>query len=79
MPIHWMIIKDWCQQNNIKKDRFYYWHRKVREAAWQSETEPILTSQSFAGIPALIAGTSATNSFRAELTTLVGGTFIVIL
>ena len=26
-------VKDWCMQNNISKDTYYYWLKKLREAA----------------------------------------------
>lgn len=26
-----MQVKQWCLQNNISKDQYYYWLRKVRE------------------------------------------------
>ena len=25
-----MKLKDWCVENNIKKDKYYYWLNKVR-------------------------------------------------
>lgn len=73
-----LMIKDWCQQNNIKKDHFYYWQRKVRQAACQPLTETELSSQKFAEIPSVITGTTAVDSFRGELTILVGGTVVTV-
>ena len=31
-----MKVKDWCRQNNSNEKRYYYWQRKVREAATES-------------------------------------------
>ena len=28
-----MTVKQWCAQNEISKDQYYYWLRKVREMA----------------------------------------------
>ena len=29
------LLKDWLFDNNISKDQFYYWQRKVRSEAYQ--------------------------------------------
>ena len=31
-----LSVKHWCQQNNVNEKRFYYWQRKLREAATES-------------------------------------------
>ncbi|MDF2614082.1 MAG: Transposase [Clostridia bacterium] len=28
-----MSVKNWCEQNDVNEKRFYYWQRKLREAA----------------------------------------------
>jgi hypothetical protein len=28
-----MKLKDWLYENNISKDQYYYWHRKLKEEA----------------------------------------------
>lgn len=39
-----MQVKEWCRQNNIDQRKFYYWQRKIREAALN--TLPATTAQS---------------------------------
>lgn len=31
-----MPVKRWCEQNDVNEKRFYYWQRKLREAASKS-------------------------------------------
>lgn len=26
-----MSVKDWCLENNVNKDQFFYWQRKIRK------------------------------------------------
>ena len=73
-----MMIKDWCEQNNIKKDCFYYWQRKVRQAACLAITESTLPSQRFSEIPSVVTETTTVGDFRAELTILVGGVIVSV-
>lgn len=54
-------IKDWCLQNNITKDAYYYWLRKLREEACDS-IEP-----GFARVPDQCIS-SFHSSFSTELT-----------
>ena len=35
-------IKDWCAQNDITKDTYYYWKRKVMDALLDSTTPDIV-------------------------------------
>ncbi len=61
-----MKVKDWCLQNNVSKDAYYYWLRKVREAACDSlETR-------FARVPDQCMPSSFHSLFTAELTISVG-------
>lgn len=67
-----MKIKDWCQQNNINKDAYYYWLRKIREAACDSmETR-------FVRVPDQCVAPSLHSVFSAELTISVGSVTINI-
>jgi hypothetical protein len=38
------LLKDWLFDNNISKDQFYYWQRKVRSEAYQ-RLSPAITNQ----------------------------------
>ena len=50
-----MMIKDWCEENNISRDKYYYWQqRKVREAACEYLTRQAPYFQSFAEIPIVL-------------------------
>ena len=73
-----MMIKDWCEQNNITRDRYYYWQRKVREAACESLTKQDPDSQSFAEIPTVLTRATITDPFHAELTILVADSVISV-
>ncbi len=59
-------VKDWCQQNNINKDAYYYWLRKVREAACDS------IESSFVRVPDQCLPSSFHSSFSTELTISIG-------
>lgn len=50
---HWAIIlkeqkssglsvKDWCSQNSITKDQYFYWKRKVKESLLESALPEII-------------------------------------
>lgn len=65
-----MKVKDWCQQNNINKDAYYYWLRKIREAACESiETR-------FVRVPEQCIAPSFHSNFSTELTITVGSVTI---
>ena len=38
------LLKDWLFDNNISKDKYYYWQRKVRSEAYQ-RFSPTITNQ----------------------------------
>ena len=63
-------VKDWCQQNNVSKDAYYYWLRKVREAACDS------MEASFVRVPGQCIPSSFDSSFSAELTISIGSVTI---
>ena len=73
-----MMIKDWCEENNITRDKYYYWQRKVREAACESLTKQAPDSQSFAEIPTVLTRDTITESFQTELTILVADSVISV-
>lgn len=35
-------VKDWCSENGISKDTYYYWKRKVKEAVIDSSSPEII-------------------------------------
>lgn len=63
-------VKDWCQQNNISKDAYYYWLRKVREAACTS------LNTNFVRVPDEYIPSSFQSSFPTELTISIGSVTI---
>ena len=63
-------VKDWCQQNNVSKDAYYYWLRKVREAACDS------MEASFVRVPEQCIPSSFHSSFSTELTISIGSVTI---
>ena len=66
-------VKDWCQQNNVSKDAYYYWLRKVREAACDS------MEASFARVPEQCIPSSFHSSFSTELTISIGSVTITLI
>lgn len=65
-------VKDWCQQNNIRKDAYYYWLRKLREAACTS------TNSGFIRVPDQCIPSSYPSTFSTELTISIGSITINI-
>lgn len=55
-------VKDWCMQNNVNKDAYYYWLRKLREATCDS------LETNFVRVPDQCMPSSFHTSFQAELT-----------
>jgi hypothetical protein len=65
-------VKDWCLQNNVSKDAYYYWLRKVREAACDS------MESSFVRVPDQCIPSSFHSPFSTELTISIGSLTINI-
>ena len=65
-------VKDWCEQNNINKDTYYYWLRKIREAACAT------MESKFVRIPDQYVAPSISiqSNFSTELTITVGSVTI---
>lgn len=42
-----MTVKDWCLENNVNKDQFFYWQRKIRKqlctSVENSVKDPLIT------------------------------------
>ncbi len=42
-----LTVKDWCSQNGITKDQFFYWKRKLKESVLETalpDIVPVTTS-----------------------------------
>lgn len=47
-----MKVDDWCKQNDINRNSYYYWYKKIREAACEAlEESNVAVSPSFASVP----------------------------
>lgn len=47
-----MKVYDWCKQNNVNRNSYYYWYKKVREAACEALVESnVSVPSSFASVP----------------------------
>ena len=47
-----MKVDDWCKQNDVNRNSYYYWYRRVRDAACEALTESkVAVSPSFASVP----------------------------
>lgn len=45
-------VGDWCKQNDVNRNSYYYWYKRVREAACQALAEnKVAVSSSFASVP----------------------------
>ena len=60
-------VDEYCQQNNISRDAYYYWLRKVKEAA--------LLQSGFVEIP---IGKQPLESFRTQLVVKAGNTELCV-
>lgn len=49
-----MKVKDWCQQNQISKDTYYYWFREVRKAACVALEGKSVSEPCFVPVPSKI-------------------------
>src|SRR5690554_2600784 len=47
-----MKVDDWSKQNDINRNSYYYWYKKIREAACEALAESnVAVSPSFASVP----------------------------
>ena len=61
-------VRQWLQDNNINRDQYYYWHKKVKEAALVQQGEPAFLELKAPGaVPVSHAGVS-----RAGVTVSIG-------
>ena len=77
-------IRVWCRENNIKEKTFYYWQRRLREAACEGFTEAqflsgqSLTAPRFAEVQLTAAASAvALPELTHELRVEVGGLQII--
>lgn len=62
-------VKHWCSQNNISKDQYYYWLRKIREMTVDNMTaiEPVSSAASNISFKPLQVGSALTTSLTVHL------------
>jgi hypothetical protein len=36
-----MKVNEWCEKNNVSRDAYYYWHRRIKDS--KEEVEPVFT------------------------------------
>ncbi len=76
-------IRVWCRENNIKEKTFYYWQRRLREAACEGFTEAqclsgqSLTAPRFAEVQLAATGPVALPELTHELRVEVGSLQII--
>lgn len=67
-----MKVNDWCKQNDVNRNSYYYWYRRVRDAACEALAENKVTvSSSFAPIPMNVIE-SIDNGYQGNLTISIG-------
>lgn len=67
-----MKVDDWCKHNDINRNTYYYWYKKVREAACEALAENKVTvSSSFAPVPMNVIE-SIDNEYQGNLTISIG-------
>lgn len=50
-------VDDWCKQNDVNRNSYYYWYKKVREAACEALAESkVATPSSFVPVPVNVIG-----------------------
>lgn len=57
-------VKEYCFQHNISKDAYYYWYRKVREAALHESGFVEITPP--ASVPAIASENSVPSEFLIQ-------------
>lgn len=61
-------VDDYCQQHNLSRDAYYYWLRKVKEAALQQA--------GFVEIPAV--SSDGTTPFQSQMIIRMGNTELLV-
>lgn len=74
-----MTVKSWCETNDIDKNKFFYWQRKVREKIYTSITNPQMQSEpNFVELPAPIESSIGVTSFNADMVLHIGNSTLEI-
>lgn len=34
-------VADWCEQNQVSRHAYYYWHQKIKERKAETHTQPL--------------------------------------
>ena len=63
-------VDDYCARHNLSRDAYYYWLRKVKEAALQQA--------GFIELPALNPGRLSASGFSSQMIIRVGETDIMV-
>jgi putative transposase len=71
-----LSVKDWCLENNVNKDQYFYWQRKVRKQLCAS-VEDVAKEQAIAFAPLQVEKSCnramPTGSFATDLLLNIGG------
>jgi putative transposase len=68
-----MTVKAWCQNNNVNQKQFYYWQRRIREAAYETFTDSKVQGKpSFVQLPVASIPQINSGSFTADMIIQVG-------
>ena len=60
-----MSVKEWCKQNDVNQQQFYYWQRIIREIA--GESLPVMPQESkFVQLPVTTSVAAANNQGASE-------------
>ena len=73
-----LTINDFCKQNSISRDAYYYWLRKVRVAAIKTSGLEFVELQEAAQLPAPAGTDNTTSAFITEATIRIGSMTISV-
>ena len=63
-------VDDYCSQHNLSRDAYYYWLRKVKEAALQQA--------GFVVLPSFKHGAASVSAFSSQMIIRVGETELMV-
>lgn len=65
------LVNDWCAENNISRDRYYYWLRKVKLAAGEVMSKKIQVSEQPKFVPLIPVATDCVSISNAPEAVIV--------